>query len=112
MPGLPRGDHPVNRAEAGAVIALLARSHPTVVVYAIAEDWPAELDSIDFARGMAAARALARSEPPFLEGYEPRITLAALLGFVAATDPTHSPSHPVGMLRVTESPRLGEGPRR
>lgn len=96
----------MNRAEAGAVVAYLARTYPSVIVDAIAEDWPVELDSIDFARGMTAARMLACANVP----QRTRVTLAALLYFIAATHPTHSTSHPVGMLRVTESPRLGEGP--
>lgn len=100
----------MNRPEAGAVVALLARTYPSVIVYAIAEDWAAELDSIDFARGMAAARMLVRAEPTFISGHQTRITLAALLSFVAATQQSHSPSHPPDMIRVTEEPRLGEGP--
>ena len=103
----------MNRAEAGAVVAFLARTYPSVVVYAIAEDWPAELASIDFARGMAAARMLVRAEPTFISGWQTRITLASLLAFVAATrgpaHQTHSTSHHSDMLRVTEGPRLGEG---
>lgn len=110
MPDLPRRDHPVNRAEAGAVIMMLAYTYPAVVVTAVDEDWAAELASIDFARGMTAARMMVRAEPTFVAGWRTRITLAALLRFVAATDPTHSTSHPVGMLRVTERPLDGEGP--
>lgn len=102
----------MNRAEAGAVIALLARAYPGVVVSAIADDWATGLEEVDFIMGMTAARMLVRAQQMFVDGYRTALTLPMLLGFVdylrqpVASIGTYAPPHPAGMIRVTP----GEGP--
>lgn len=106
----------MNRPEAGAVIALLARAYPSVIVTAIADDWATGLEDVPFVMGMTAARMLVRAQPTFVNGHRTVITLPVLLGFVdylrqpVASIGTYSPSPPPGMIRVLEDPRPGKEP--